>query len=364
MTSDLERARRAEPAWDAVREQRVLGRVLAETGAERSRRRPIAIGLAVAVAVALAAVVLLARPSAPTEVEVASPEVPRPSETVVHSGAVEDREPGSTSAPTAGHLALADGSQIELLDGARVEIVRDEADLVTIAHEAGSARFVVSHRPSRPFVVRCGEVEVVVRGTRFVVTRDEGVRVDVEEGRVEVRRGADVTVLVAGESLRIEPPAAHEASVDVEAPTVPAEPLATPPTRAMEHEHGMEREAPGVDELLAEADVARRERRLPDAARALERAIALLHGDARAATPLFMLGRVERSRGRHAAAARAFEDAYARDPEAVLAEDALAESVVSFAEAGDHDAAARGAARYREHFPSGHYAARVTAAIE
>lgn len=363
MTSDLERARRAEPAWDAVREQRVLGRVLAQTGAERSRRRPIAVGLAVAVA--LAAVVLLARPSAPTVVEVASPEVPGPSETLAPSGAaVEDREPGGAGT-TAGHLALADGSQIELLDGARVEIVRDEATEVTIAHEAGSARFVVSHRPSRTFVVRCGEVEVVVRGTRFVVTRDEGVRVDVEEGRVEVRRGGDVTVLVAGESLRIEPRPAHEASVEVEAPAAP-ETLPTPPTRATEHEHGIEREAPGagVDELLAEADLARRERRLPDAARALERAIALLHGDARAATPLFMLGRVERSRGRHAAAARAFEDAYARDPEAVLAEDALAESVVSFAEAGDRDTAARGAARYREHFPSGHYAARVAAAIE
>lgn len=124
------------------------------------------------------------------------------------------------------------------------------------------------------------------------------------------------------------------------------------------------RPAPPMDSLLAEADLARRAGRLDEAARALRAAIAEHSSDPRVSTALFSLARVERRRGRDAAAAQAFERSYAADPDAVLAEDALAEAAVSWAACGRADRARADAARYLERFPSGVYVERVRALVE
>lgn len=349
MNGELEKARAAEPAWDEVRERRVLTRVIAarDEGARRARRGRAM--MAVAAVAAVVVVVLFSR------------------------GAPSAREVSETTPvaaePAGGRLALHDGSIVELSEGAEVAIVTDAATEVRIDHAAGEARYVVSHVPTRTFVVACGAVDVIVRGTRFVVRREGSrVDVDVEEGRVEVRRGGESTMLVRGETLRVDgtitpeapapTPPASTASADV-APIEPAIAHATSPrpttTRAP---------TPSVEELLAEASAARRERRWDDAARALRAAIDASEGDPRAATYAFMLARVERSRGQDGAAADAFADAYARDPDAVLAEDALAESVVSLAAAGRTSEARAAAARYGERFPEGAYAERVRAAVD
>ena len=71
----------------------------------------------------------------------------------------------------------------------------------------GSARFEVAKRRSRRFSVQLGAVEVLVTGTQFRVARTavaggDRVRVDVEEGSVEVhRKGAGVVLLEAGDLL-------------------------------------------------------------------------------------------------------------------------------------------------------------------
>ena len=98
---------------------------------------------------------------------------------------------------------------------------------------------------------------------------------------------------------------------------------------------------------------------MADASRALSTAIDALGRDPRSATALFTLGRVERTRGRHVAAANAFESAYERDPGAILAEDALAEATVSWADAGRTERARAGAERYLSHYPAGQYLERV-----
>jgi hypothetical protein len=83
----------------------------------------------------------------------------------------------------------------------------------------GRARFSVTRRPDRRFVVHSGDVEVVVVGTRFVVEREGGqVRVSVEEGKVRVRgpRG-DARLLEAGERAVL--PARADAGTDAAATT-------------------------------------------------------------------------------------------------------------------------------------------------
>ena len=82
----------------------------------------------------------------------------------------------------------------------RTRTVRDTAEAVTIELARGRGTFDVHRRPGRRFTVVAGEVSVVVIGTRFSVAREDGrVTVEVERGRVEVRRGDEVTTLVAGE---------------------------------------------------------------------------------------------------------------------------------------------------------------------
>lgn len=114
-----------------------------------------------------------------------------------------------------------------------------------------------------------------------------------------------------------------------------------------------------MESLLGDADRARRAGQLDEAVRALEIAVAAHASDPRAATALFTLGRVERRRGRDAAAALAFGRAYEQDPNAVLAEDALAEAAVSWAAAGRAARAREAATRYLTRFPSGEYVTRV-----
>ena len=345
MSAELERARRAEPAWDEVRERRVLARVLAEKheGARRRARARIAVGAgAVAIAAAVALAWIVREPDAPVVAETT------PAEVVV---------PGAAAAAT-GRIALRDGSEVELGEDARVEIEVQGPVEVRIAQHAGRARYVVSQRPERAFVVVAGDVEVVVRGTRFVVqVAPPWAEVEVEEGRVEVRRAGEVRALSIGESMRV-PLTDPEIEPEVETVTATESESEAAPPVVRRRERAEEREI-AIETLLGQADEARRAGRLDDAARALRAAIGQHREDPRVATALFTLGRVERSRGRDVAAAEAFESAYERDPGAILAEDALAESAVSWAAAGRSERARSAAQRYLARHPAGEYVDRV-----
>lgn len=341
--SDVEEARRAEPAWDELREQRVLARVNAARANGRVPRRQgrgrlgwALTGAAVAAGLALALVIW------PFEAP----------------GVAEETRAVALGQNALGRISLVDGSTVELGQDARVEVVAQSEGEVRIEQRAGEARYVVSHRPERSFVVRAADVEVRVRGTRFSVRRlEDAVEVEVEEGRVEVARAAVTSMLTAGETLRVrlDEPEPAPTPATAESVTVAAEPERTRPARR--------RPAPPpvrtMESLLSDADRARRAGNLDEAVRALETAVSVHGSDPRAATALFTLGRVERRRGRDEAAAVAFGRAYEQDPNAVLAEDALAEAAVSWATAGRADRAHEAAARYLTRFPSGEYVSRV-----
>jgi transmembrane sensor len=87
--------------------------------------------------------------------------------------------------------------------------------------------------------------------------------------------------------------------------------------------------------------------------------IASYPGDPRLASALFTLGRVERARGKHAAAAEAFARCHKVAPHGSLAEDALAEEAVSWRSAGDGARAKAAAQRYMKLHPGGAHAARM-----
>lgn len=127
-----------------------------------------------------------------------------------------------TSAPTeiatSPSLRLPDGSMVFFLDADTEVTPRVVGDTrIELALTRGRARFDVSRRPERAFVVDAEDVRVTVVGTEFVVAHEtDEIEVDVLEGRVRVEAGDEDRLLRAGDRARF---AAHAtASASVEAP--------------------------------------------------------------------------------------------------------------------------------------------------
>lgn len=311
--------RSMEPAWNDLREQRVLMRVQDEKRA-RLAKRPLPVAWMAAAAVLLAAVIGLVTyklRSAPQPVAVA---------------------------PTTPTMQLADGSEVALVRDAQVKLEEQGDEQVRLTQTGGEARYDVKPNPKRKFVVHAGDVTVRVLGTAFSVTMDGGkVRVHVLRGRVEVEGGGKTTELAIGETLEVPAVRPVEPTVSA-APTPTIEKKPAPPT---------------VEALLAKADEARAAHRYDEAATALRTMIASYPSDGRIASALFTLGRVERMRGRHGAAAEAFARCHSAAPHGALAEDALAEEAVSWKSAGNSAKARATAQRYLKAHPSGPHAARM-----
>ncbi|MFC1660355.1 FecR domain-containing protein [Gemmatimonadota bacterium] len=115
-------------------------------------------------------------------------------------------------------VTLSDGSFVRLAKGSRLE--EWEADGSREVSLDGRAFFAVARDETRPFVVRAGEGEVRVLGTRFEVAREEGggsdggIRVVVVEGRVEVSNPSGSVEVPAGSVARMragEPPSSEVA---------------------------------------------------------------------------------------------------------------------------------------------------------
>lgn len=103
------------------------------------------------------------------------------------------------------HIALPDGSVIDLNSGSRVA-VHFQSDRRSVDLQQGEAMFSVEHDSGRPFVVDAGPGAVTVTGTRFDVRRDASqTRVAVEAGTVMVQGRSDQKVsLTAGQGSRID----------------------------------------------------------------------------------------------------------------------------------------------------------------
>lgn len=175
---------RAWKAWHAVGATEVAQSSdwRAEAGALRARRSPLArfmrggwkVGVPAGVAASVAAYVAIGSMSAAPALTVAT----RVAETKV--------------------VALNDGSKITVGGKSSIEAFTDpKARRVRL--EEGQAFFEVAHDPAHPFVVVAGDAEITVRGTKFDVKRiGNDVKVNVLEGRVEVRRRGVLTFLTAG----------------------------------------------------------------------------------------------------------------------------------------------------------------------
>lgn len=312
--------RSIDPEWNDLREQRILARVQEEKRRRLASQRPRAVYF-----VAAAAVLLL------SVVGVATYKLRKPAELPV---AAQPSEP---------KMLLADGSEVALVRDAQVKIEEQGDELVRLSQSAGEARYDVKPNPKRRFAVRAGDVTVRVLGTAFTVTlANEKVKVHVLRGRVEVDGGGKTTELAIGETLEV--PAVRPVEAPVASAPPPVDKKVTGPT---------------VEALLAKADEARAAHRYDEAATALRTMIAGYPGDPRVASAWFTLGRVERARGKHAAAADAFARCHKVAPHGSLAEDALAEEAVSWRSAGDAARAKAAAQRYVKLHPGGAHVARM-----
>jgi hypothetical protein len=343
----LEDARQRAIPWDDLRERRVLSQLQARAPVPQPApriRRGLALGVAFAAAAALVLAFVAMWPTA-------SEREALPSTLSAHD-ATPTAQPATPAIPHVdpAQLLLADGSRAQLGRAAGVQVVEQTAAHVALQQTSGRVRYEVNPDRDRDFVVDALGVQVRVVGTVFSVdVESTRVTVTVERGIVEVESDGRTVRLTVGDTVQMPIPDSDE--IVIETPPDRPRPSASRPAPA--------RAKPSIDELLAQADAARAAGDAATAADALDRLVAAYPKDPRAVSATFQLGKVERSRGRHAAAARAFERCVRRSPSGALAEDARAEAAVSWDAAGDTTKARAAARTYLDRYPSGTHAGRM-----
>lgn len=340
------------PKWDDVHEARLLQRVLDEAKRPPRRERRVwhfaAIGAGV-VAVA-AGTFLLLGPS------IRSHQVPSGSQV---SAKVEPT-PSLAKPPKSSVLKFVDGSLAVLQAGASVNCEHQSAESVRLSQASGSVHYEVHPNPARPFVIQAKSVRVEVVGTAFDISVGDTVAVQVTRGRVRVVDGVRTVELGPGEAIEVM-------GVNAGSQAIPnadtAKKLAPPPeTQAVREANP--KSSHSVEGLLREADEARRTGNSALAAEKLASLVSEFPNDARTASAMFTLARVEESRGRHARAAELFAQIDRRAPKGALAEDALAGQARAHQNAGNLAQAQAAARKYLERYPFGPHAARMRQVVE
>jgi len=336
--------------WDAVRERRVLARITADRSSAASRpSRRLLLGAA-ALAASIAAVLigfLLFGTGEEAEPAMAD-----------GRGIIRDSSPEQVF--SAGTLKLQDGSIATYLGPAVVEVEQQSSTAIHLSHLHGQVRYEVARSSERTFVINANGIEIQVVGTVFVV--DVGlvdVHVRVERGEVVVDSGSGIVELSAGEEIVLacrdsspqeirdrREPEPRGLSVNIDAPERPSRADSSQST-------------PTFDQLLREADGARRAGDNDRAASTLKKLINLYPGNGRIVSVLFTLGKVESQRGRYVDAARAFRKCWRSSPRGTLAEDAHYQEAISWDRIGRIREAQAAARRYLESFPAGPYADRM-----
>jgi hypothetical protein len=337
--------------WDSVRERRVLNRLTAgrRAAAGHSYRRLLLGATAIAASAAAVLVAFLVFGDA-TE----------PDEPLPGGGSIPDQD-GPAAIAAAGTFKLQDGSVATYLTPAVLEVEEQSATAIHLSQLHGQVRYEVVRSPGRNFVVNANGIEIQVVGTVFVVDVDlVDVHVKVEHGQVVVDSGSGIVELGAGEEIILacrdsatpdqgrgrDEPESRGLSVAINAREGP-------------HPNGDVKTAPSFDQLLREADRARRAGDNDLAASTLRKLISLYPGNGRIVSVLFTLGKVESQRGRYVEAARAFRKCWRSSPRGTLAEDAHYQEAISWDRIGRIREAQAAARRYLESYPHGPYADRM-----
>jgi transmembrane sensor len=280
-------------------------------------------------------------------------------------------------------VPLADGVQAVRRDAlSQLRLTSSTPTRVVAELARGGAHFRVAHNPARTFVVEAGPVSITDLGTEFTVDRlDDGVRVAVQEGQVQVRWSGGSGTLSAGEEDRFPPE-------NLAPPSVPDEtvaPLSAPHRRhhrvastassswkalAEDGDYDaaynvLQRTGEPVRDETAElflaVDVARLSHHPGESVAPLKQILAHHSLDPRAPLAAFTLGRVLlEDLGSPREAASAFGQVRRLDPESPLVEDALAREVECWSRAGELQRAHARAEQYLRAYPDGRRARSVS----
>ena len=209
LSETIEAARRR--IGDEVARRRVWARVEGlPAGQDRPLRRARALALpaltGALVAIGVVAILRMVPATRPTHAPVVSKRAPSATASVSQprTDAARVVSPGASAAPV--RTGRGEKARVALVGGVGVELDADsvlswDAERRPLV-ERGQARFQVPHQaPGTRFAVSAGPYVITVVGTKFHVgVGDDRVSVDVDEGVVEVWRGARSVRLVEGDS--------------------------------------------------------------------------------------------------------------------------------------------------------------------
>jgi transmembrane sensor len=360
---------RMQPAWDDLRERRVLRaarqRLDERRGQRRARRRGLSIAIPALLGIAALAVAYVAGVHLGQRFAMRQTSTPP-----VGIGATfEEQRPVAPAPVTGTEIAetrvLSDGSRLQLSRSARVEVRAETSNRVELAQAGGRVHYEVAHVPTRVFVILAGNTRVEVTGTVFDVSfeRDK-IAVHVERGRVRVSGTGREVELGAGDELSLSASTAPDGT----SPDLPErgqhDQRASPSSSQQPPAPSEAAAVTSVSNLLERADAERAAGDLTRAAATLREFVTRHPNDPRAPLGWFTLGKVERTRSRAVVAAKAFRTSSSLAPDGPLAEDALAEEAAAWAAANDTAEVHAAVERYLRRFPSGTHAARVRHLIE
>ena len=273
--------------------------------------------------------------------------------------------PVASVTPT--RLTLPDGSQVVSQPGTELRVTEGAPDRIRLDLARGRADFSVVHDPKRQFSVVLPSVELRVVGTRFHVEVEEAANtqrivVEVVEGTVEVRTRSSAELIRrvgAGGRWSSEHSGGTTAAVVTASSTPPPIASQTPPRQSPATSRSA-RPSEAAAEAAALFDAATRARRAGDYDRAMagyEELLARYPDDRHTALAALELGRLKRTRAEDPrGAALALEQA-AEDEE--LNDDALAQLVLSYDQAGDRKRCRLAQQRYLTAHPRGVHSAEV-----
>lgn len=357
-------AKRAPLTWDEVRERRVFiiierkKKLLAERD-RRATKRYWSVAAFFGFAATGTLIGLLVahttkRNSMPSVQNVSPAASPSPRQ--VNAEEVPSVEDGQSI------LGLGKAGRVLLSASAEVSVVARSQDQIGLLQRSGKARYEIIHEEGRSVQVTVEDILIRVVGTVFTVTCDEDtVAVDVDSGTVEIDDGTGIILLNQDEQLQLS--ARRTVSLFEDSSGGTRHKGITPersPRRSSARRAAKLSPIPKAvnqdlqaDGLFKNVDIARSAGDLSSAVEYLEEIIASGAGEAKKVSAHFTLGKIERRRGRHREAARAFQSCALLYPGSPLAEDALAEAAREWHTAGNNEAVESLIRQYNLQYPDG-----------